>query len=182
MEEIFRNVMEVVDDPLNGQDLLTLCDGKANLIKYNELERYSSIEELMGRYGAVIILYEWDHNMGHWTCCFKSLSFDKRIEFFDPYGFKPDEEKKFIPKEFWKDSFLTKLLLNAKLRNWEIEFNNYKFQDERFPSIATCGRWVGARLLLRNIDLEKFKQLFFTKEQFHNDFTITFFTFLLLGK
>ena len=44
--------------PLNGEQMMKLVDGKANLIKINDLVNYTNIDDVLGEHEAVILLYE----------------------------------------------------------------------------------------------------------------------------
>lgn len=147
-----------MDVKLTGEDILKLVNYQTKIINYNSLVNANSIEEVLIPYGSVILLYEVQPGIGHWTTVF--FREGKRIEFFDPYGIKPDDERFKIPSNMWYGPFLSRLLLQAMDRGYEIEYNNYPFQ-EKGEGISTCGRWVGVRLRKKNLSLEEFKEIYF---------------------
>lgn len=177
-ESILRRDMETA---LSGEDLMKIVENNAEVLIYNELYQFKAIEEVMGPHKAAIILYEWKPNFGHWVTVFESIP-GKRIEFFDPYAYKPDDEKSFIPTHMWKMGYMSQLLYDASKRGWEIEYNDYQFQTRQFSDVATCGRWVTLRLLLRHMPLQKFKQIFSNKPPLPSDLLVTALTKAVLGK
>jgi hypothetical protein len=170
--DLIKEIMSYIEKPFSGEDILQIINHKANLIKYNELKNYKSIEQVLQPHGAAIILYEWKPNYGHWVCIFYS-PVPNRIEFFDSYGYFFDDEKKFIPSDYWQQPYLTFLLYDAQKRGFEIEFNNYQFQKRQTRGENTCGRWVGMRLLLRYLTLEQFKKIFNYENDILSAFVIT---------
>lgn len=170
-----------LETPLSSQDIMKICQHKANLYLYNQIGQFNTIEKLLGKHKATILLYEWKPSFGHWVCVFESIP-GKRIEFFDPYGYKPDDEKKFIPANMWKFPFLSWLLKEAAFDGWEVEYNNYQFQKRKYEDVNTCGRWVGVRLLLRDFPLEEFKEIFYNKDGIASDLLVTAFTKLIIEK
>ncbi len=144
---------------LSGDEILKIAGGKAKVITYPELRKYNRIEDAFDKNKALIIIYLTRHNYGHWTCLFEGK--DKRIEFFDSYGLLPDDEIKFIPEIFRRQSgqylpHLTWLLYNS---NRKIHYNNHKLQKDLADN-NTCGRHVGLRLLLRDATCDEYAKLF----------------------
>ena len=84
----------------------------------------------------LIILYESAPGYGHWTLLHKIPS---GLEFFDSYGFKPDQEFKFVDNKYKQPHVLVDFLLNMSSK-YTIHYNQYKLQEES-PSVSTCGRW-----------------------------------------
>lgn len=151
---------------LSSNDLLKLVNYKANLMTYPELTKFRTIDEALGPHKALIILYETRKNYGHWCCVFRRNN--KIIEFFDSYGLLPDDELKFIPEHF-RDlnnerlPHLTVLLYKSEA---QIEYNDKQLQ-QKMKDINTCGRWVGLRLILRELPIDTFNYMF-TKYKFIN--------------
>jgi hypothetical protein len=136
---------------------MKIVDGKARFVIYADLGKYASIEELLKPYGAVFILYinSPQGNYGHWTAL---IDHKDRIEFFDSYSMLPDAEFSDIDSAIRKKynytgyPYLTKLLYNQPKK---IEYNHYRLQ-KMDDKIATCGRWVALRILLKDVPLELF--------------------------
>ncbi|AVL93358.1 hypothetical protein za3_18 [Zamilon virus] len=141
---------------LSNTDILDMLDNKAQIVLYPDLINYNSIDEVLGPYGACILLFEAKKNFGHWCCLFKRD--DNTIEFFNSYGGYPDNSLKFIPLHFRKISnqyypYLSLLLLECP---YELHYNEFKFQ-KRANDIKTCGRWCVIRILLRHLSIYEFK-------------------------
>lgn len=154
---------KILDDlkkySLSNFDIQELLKGKANLLTYLELKEYDNIDDVLGKYGACVILYLSSLNYGHWCCIFRSPK-KNTLEYFDPYGYTVDYALKFAPEHFRKVNgleypHLTYLLYNSP---YNIEYNNYKFQ-KLGNGINTCGRHVVTRLLLRYLTIEQYNKL-----------------------
>lgn len=161
-----------MDIALSGKDILKLVDGKANLVIYEDIHKYKTLDDLLGPYGACVILYCFKPKYGHWCCIFKRKP--DTIEFFNSYGGKPDSTLYLINDDYRKNSnqwypYLCKLIYDS---GYNIEYNEHQFQ--KFDNdIYTCGRWACMRLLLRDLSLKEFKKLFKNK---YGDEVVTFLT------
>jgi len=129
-------------------------------LKYSELKNFNDIDELLpNNKDFKIILIEQEHNVGHWVCVMK---YNDTIEYFNSYGNKVDNDKKFIGK-----------LKNKLLRQDEdvlsemMEKSKYKciYSKKRFQklndNINTCGRWCILRIIcMKDMDmnLKQFKK------------------------
>src|SRR6188768_1962094 len=90
MDYIIENLEDI---SLSNQELMKLIDHKAKLITYTDLAKCNSIDQVLEPYGACIILFLTREHYGHWCCLFKVKP--DTLEFFDPYGLKPDDELDF---------------------------------------------------------------------------------------
>lgn len=147
--------------------------GKANLLTYKELQKYKSLDEALGPYEAIVLLYETKDHFGHWVCVFK---FDEdTVEHFDSYGLKPDDELKFIPENYRKVNYVDYPHLTALLyfSDYNVVFNEKKLQ-KHLKDVNTCGRWVTTRLNYRMIPQEEFADFFL--EYKNPDELITYLT------
>lgn len=170
-----KELYELVKKPLSSDEMLEALDYKCNIVKYSELKNYKNINDILGEYKKCILLYETKLNYGHWTCLYKNKK-KNTIFFFDSYGFVIDDELNFIPhynKKILNSDYryLTKLLYKSKCN---IEYNEYELQDFS-PDVSTCGRWVIVRLLLNNLSVESFYNLF--KNIKNKDLFITLLTY-----
>tara|TARA_R110002153_G_scaffold155426_1_gene307450 strand:+ start:177 stop:692 length:516 start_codon:yes stop_codon:yes gene_type:complete len=150
---------------LSGEDILRALDGKCNLIQYKNIQRYKTIDELLGKYNKCVILYNTTENYGHFTCVYK---YNGTIYFFDSYGIIPDDELKW-QKCYGKDClaptrYLTKLFYNSK---HPIEYNEYPLQ-EKASGITTCGRWVINRLKYPEISVDDYYKIFKDASRYMN--------------
>jgi len=127
-----------------------LNEGSNKIVKYSELSRYETIEDLLPlKTDYRIILIEQNFNSGHWACI---LRYGKTIEWFDSYGLKPDGELRFIStikkKLLGEDhKYLSNLLSEAHSRGWDVVYNKKKLQKLK-DGINTCGRWVLLRITM----------------------------------
>jgi hypothetical protein len=160
---------------LTAEKVLKICKRQANVVLYPDLLYYDNIDDVLGIYGACIILYQTSPSYGHWVCIFKLNK--NTVEHFDSYSYKPDKELKFIDKDFRKKNnenfpYLTYLLYKS---GYKINYNEHHFQSNK-REISTCGRWTGARLLLRHLTLKQFYNKFKPFKEFNSDFIVTLFT------
>lgn len=137
-----NNIEQLKRTPLGDQEISAYLNGKTQVIKYNEIPKYKTIEEFLGPYGNAVILLETKRNFGHWICIKKTGDV---ISFFDSYGDFPDQQKKFVNTKFLKDSgqkfnIICKMLDEASYR-YTIEFSDRRLQNLDDLSIATCGQW-----------------------------------------
>jgi len=145
---------------LSSTEIRKLCDGKVRVISYPELANYASIDEALGKYGAMIVLYETKRGYGHWVAVFRFAP--GVCEFFDPYGMKPDEELKYIPDYYrhvsgQDEPHLSNLLQNSDYKL--VVYNGAKLQKFR-DDVNTCGRWCAFRVALRQVPLKQFVKMF----------------------
>lgn len=148
-----------MEKALSDKDILRLINGKANLLTYQELQNYDNLDDALGKYGALVLLYTTRRNFGHWIAVFKVNK--NKIEVFDSYGLIPDDEIKFVDSYFRKMNYqkiphLTYLLYHS---GYNVIYNEYQLQSQK-PGINTCGRWVATRLKYRNIPQKKFAKFF----------------------
>ena len=93
-EKQLINVVETI--PLSD-DIIHKNLKNAKILKYSELEKYNTIEQLLPKEKAyVILLLEDQINSGHWMCLAR---FNNKILFFDSYGGAPDSQLKWNSKE-----------------------------------------------------------------------------------
>lgn len=170
-----QSIQKNISKPLSNKEILKLIKNKANLISYKNIHDYDSLDELLGKYGACIILYESRPDFGHWCCIFKND--DDLIEFFDPYALYPDFQLKYLDKKFRDKTgqnypYLSRLMLESP---YDLSFNHYKFQKLK-KGVNTCGRWCATRLMFRDMPLDDFIDIFNKKRNYPNDFFVTYMT------
>lgn len=159
------------DVALSDTEVLKLINGRANLILYPNLYKYQTIDEVLGKYGACIILYEAVPRYGHWCCIFKVN--DKLLEYFNPYGgFHegiPDESLKHIPMDFRLKTkqFYPYLSILMYESPYQLSYNEHQFQKHG-SNIKTCGRWCALRIVFKNYSLGQFYDLIESLKQKFN--------------
>lgn len=160
-------VKKFITHPINGESVLNICNGEANLVTNSELASYNSIDDVLGKHGASIILYDKKNgSAGHWACIIKQEK--DLIEYFDSYGLSIDEPIHFTGG----NAHLSSLIRESKYR---VYFNDYMIQKYK-DNINTCGRYVGVRILLRNLPLRSFINLFTKNKSYDSDFWCTCMT------
>ena len=63
------------------------------IIKYNQLDNYHSIDNLLSNQNMTVILVETQINSGHWMCV---LKYNNIVEVFDSYGLPIDDGLKYV--------------------------------------------------------------------------------------
>jgi hypothetical protein len=126
----------------------------SNIVKYDELKEINASKLLANL--PVVILYETGPNFGHWTLLHRLDN--GNVEFFDSYGFKPDDEFYVIEKKYQYPHYLWKLLVDISklILPDRIHYNEYHLQNSSDSRVATCGRWVILRHALKDMDIDKF--------------------------
>lgn len=158
---------------LSNKDISKITDNKCNVMSYTELLNYKTLDDALGQYGALCVLYETSHNFGHWVAVIKVN--DKLVEFFDPLSSKPDGEFKFISSEYKKNPYLSHLMKESP---YKLSYNDHKFQKNK-KGINTCGRHCSIRINLKHLPLEKYKDVM-TNSKYDADFIVTVMSELLL--
>jgi hypothetical protein len=175
METVIKNYEDVA---LSNGDIMRLLNGKVNIELYPNLYKYSNLDELLGPYGACVLLFEAKPKYGHWVCIFKQNS--DLIEFFNPYGGFPDDSLLYINRQFRKESrqeypILSQLLLDCP---YELSYNEFQFQRKN-KNVKTCGRHCVVRLMFRNLNLYEYKDLLDQlRKKYHTDYdgVVTYLT------
>lgn len=167
--------MDIRKYALSGLEMKYL-NPDAKLLKYTDLYKYRTIEEVFGNYKKVIILYLIQSNTsGHWTCLFKNK---KGINFFDSYGVPVDYEMELLSPAKRKRLNQEQDYLNNMLKHKRVIFNNITYQDR---DTATCGCFVSHRLYYSHLDNYQYLDLFFKSEQDPDDL-VSVWCFKRLGK
>jgi hypothetical protein len=134
-------------------------------LKYSDLKNYNNIDELLPNdKDFKIILIEQDNNIGHWVCVMKN---GNTIEYFNPYGNRVDNDKKWIGKI--KNAMLgqSEDILSSMMEQspYKCIYSKKRFQKLK-PEIQTCGRWCILRIICMkdlNMDIKEFQK--FIKSQ-----------------
>jgi hypothetical protein len=178
-KQLVKYIHEAEKKSLSNNDILKLCNGQCNVVTYSELPKYRNLDELLGTFDACVLLYQTGVNYGHWCAIIKINP--KLVEFFDPYGFFPDSELKFVPqglraRTHQNFKYLSKLLYESP---YQLSFNDDKFQKYA-SNVNSCGRHSVIRILLKHLPLEQYNELM-NSTQFNPDFIVTFLTELIEG-
>lgn len=161
---------KLISKSLSGTEITNATNNEVKIMTYPELTKYNDLDNAFGNHNSIALLYPFkgdgkqDSYYGHWTLLTRNNRQDgPEIEFYDSYNIKPDGELKFATGGYRKKSnmtapHLTKLLLDASHKGYNIEYNDNKHQGKN-PLITTCGRHVVVRHLLRNLDINQYNDL-----------------------
>lgn len=136
-ETIQAKLEEIVTIPMDGGDIAHYYP-KVRIIKYNDLDNYTSIEEILPSDDTYFILLYLDSpSTGHWVAMTRNKNL---ITFFDSYGGKIDSQLKWVDmgdriRLDTDKPCLTRLL---KAGNVPYNYSPYDYQSNN-PDIATCG-------------------------------------------
>ncbi len=152
-EEIKRRITEMISD--DDIEKYLGKEGHNNIIKYNQLKNYNSIDKLLPKINSYkIILIESQQNTGHWILILKYKNKDKKtiIEYYNSYGMKPEADLNYIGSTMNKmlgngRDDLNILLDDAKNKGYEVIYNKKRFQSSN-KKVNTCGRWVLNRIIM----------------------------------
>lgn len=146
--------MPHLEEALSGEDIQNVLGPDIPIYTYADLAQFDTLAEAWAPQRAMVILYESTRGRGHWVCVFENAG---RICVFDSYGIVPDQELAYIDDNFRQESdqglpHLSYLMYKS---GYPVEYNSHKLQ--KFDdAIATCGKWVIARLLLRHLSVDRF--------------------------
>jgi hypothetical protein len=132
--------------------------GDVKITTYPELEGIDDINEIFDRRGRAILFFpNQSPTVGHWTCLIRR---PHMIEFFDPYGERPDDQKDGLSKSKLEQLDIEKPLLSRLLRSAKVPvyYNSHAFQVSR-DDVATCGRHCAVRLLYAPYSLDKYGKI-----------------------
>lgn len=164
--------------------LLKVTGMKTNIVTYPELQNVVDITPYFDRLGRLVVFIPISTSFGHW-CCITKRENGKVYEWFDPYGVKPDGEKKFISKQTLdrlheEKPYLTKLLKREQDQGAIIKYNPYHWQSNK-ANTDDCGRWVCARLIYNKLSLDEINDMI-KQSGLKPDEWVVNLTYPILGK
>lgn len=134
-----------------SDDDLKRINPQLHILVYSDLKNYNPNQLL--RMMPLAILYQQTDNTGHWVLLHQTKN---GIEFFDPYGYKPDTEFEFL--HIKQPHYIAKLLYRLDLLGHKINYNQYQFQQSR-SGVNTCGRHVLLRSKYPNRSIDEYKSM-----------------------
>lgn len=173
MDKIIKDLKNMA---LSGSDIYNACEKNIKILKYGQLNEFKNIDSVFDPYDAVALLYELRPNFGHWVLLLRHPEL-KLIEFFDSYGLFIDDQLKYINNDFRNKSgqkfiILTKLLVDSQ---YKIIYNKNKIQAKQ-NGVASCGRHLCLRYLLRHIPLTKYTNILKSDSCKNSDDIVTYLT------
>lgn len=162
------SIKKAVNKSLSMEEVNKLMDGKARVLTYDEFKKYKNLDDALGKYKAVVILYMTSPTYGHYCCIWKNPEKPNTLYFFDPYGIKIDEQLDTNGKELnnmlgQSEKHLSKLILKDPKIKY-IDYNDIPYQ--KFDDgIATCGRHCAVRLMARDLNAKQYYNLMKNKSK-----------------
>jgi hypothetical protein len=165
---------------LTPEDILKSLPFDVQIIPYNTIANFDSIDDMLYPNDACVIFYETERNgrnaIGHWTCIVRSptsfsilkrkakkartedLTGSESIVYFNSYGTFVDDEKDYIDQEHQEligqlQNTLSRLLY---ITGGNMEYNEIKLQQAK-KGINTCGRHVLCKILSKDLTLEQYQ-------------------------
>jgi len=174
------SLFEAKKYPLSDKDIRDLLGNNIKIITYPMLKNYSSIDQCFDNEGRCILLFLTSSpTSGHWCCMLRKKN---EIEFFDPYGIKPEGQKDYIDKSMLEKlgetkPDLMKLLVGSDL---PVVYNTFPFQNDS-ADVSTCGRHCIVRCMYAPYSLGKYKTII-KSSGLNPDNFVTGLTYRKLGK
>ena len=160
--------------PLSNTDIERLLGGQCNIVLYENMHKFKSIYEVLGKNRCAIILYQSTPAYGHWCALIETQDEEGKpmLEFFDAYGDtkkhsgKPDAKLELIPEPWRSESNQDHTYLLDLMENTYpgvISYNEFPFQKMKGKDgkpIVSCGRHAALRVALRDLTLYEYQELF----------------------
>ena len=149
-----KNIKQIEASPISDS-LIKQYLPDTKIVMYNELPKYSNIEELLPTEKShFVLMYQDSPNTGHWVGI---LRLGNTIEMFDSYGNYPDKDLNWVDEKTRNKigidgKYLSRLFNKTKLK---VVYNTEPYQGKG-NEIATCGRHVIFRILNSDKDLKKY--------------------------
>lgn len=174
------DIDSIKEYPLSNEDIQQILHPDTKIWVYPQLAELNTIEECFDELGRCIILYlTSDERTGHWVAMLKR---GKTIEYFDPYGKKPDNPLTWLTADAKTEldeskSYLYPLFRKSKCK---VIYSMFSYQ-ENTADINTCGRHCITRLVLKDHTLEQYHEII-QKSGLDPDTFVSLFTHDILGK
>lgn len=165
---------------LTNDDIQKILEPDTNIITYPQFGSMSHIDECFDELGRCVFLFlTQSESSGHWVCMFKK---GDSIEYFDSYGEKPEAQRSWVSKEQLaelgeSEKYLWNLL---KQSGYKVYYNTFPYQKNK-DDVNTCGRWVVARLICKDMTNLQFFNVVKHSGQSPDDWVASF-THDILGK
>jgi hypothetical protein len=150
----------IVSKPLSATDIREKLGGKVTIVKYSQLSRFKSLQQLMSGGARVVILFETKQDYGHWICLVGDPGYATRINFMDSYGINVDDEREWVSSSGLRklgqgQPYLSRLLIRWMNDGGSVDYSDRQLQ--RYSShISTCGHWCILRLFRSDLNNNQF--------------------------
>jgi hypothetical protein len=175
---IDRIIVDAERYALSGEDILRIADGKCVVISYEDLHNLETLDSILDPYDAAVILYQTTELFGHWIALLRK---GDRIEFYDSYGLKPDEElnlQNAYHKRIHEGKIVPHLSHLLRQDGYRVVYNSERLQ-ENLEDVNSCGRYAALRVRLRNFGMNKFNSLLTKNHHYSSDFWVSALTLLI---
>ena len=138
-----KEINNIIHKALGDDNLRTILGKDTKILKYSELAKYNSIDQLLPKPNDfVIILLEESPNNGHWTAL---LKYNNIYEWFDSYAFPLDYDLThwLTPQQRAKLGE-SKKYLTYLLQGKTLIYNKVKYQEMK-DGVNTRGSHVSYR-------------------------------------
>jgi hypothetical protein len=170
--QMFRgSAKEARNYPLGDDDIRNLLGSDIKIMTYDQLKGVKDWRKMFDAKGRCIMLYlTTGLTNGHWICM---LNKPDHIEFFDPYGNKPDDIEEYTDPEVAEEAGITRHLLLPLLKQSKkpVYYNTYPFQKSN-GDISTCGRHSVVRCLYAPKSLDQYKAIVDKSKLAPDDFVL----------
>lgn len=165
-----QKIRRRVQTPTSKKDLMYMLHGAVKVLTYEDTLQYNTLDDLLGQYENVIILYpnsdnggSFDDPVGHWIALFSIPgSKPKSIQYFDSYGCYVDDMIQEYDQEAEErggeiiPTHVAKLIVESED---EVDWNETKFQGLAGEA-NTCGLWCVIRIKNNHLNENQFKKIF----------------------
>ena len=156
-ETLNEYIRENLDDAVDFNRLVNALDGKVNIVKYLDLDKYSSIVDIFSENtGNNVILYYpvESERSGHYAALMYYPEKDL-ISYFCPYGMDINGDISHSPYLMQRDDrmkyMLPELISDFQEDGGFVSVSRIAVQS-RAKNVATCGKHCTFRILFRHIE------------------------------
>jgi len=160
---------------LSGADIMRITDNKTNIMTYEQLENVNNINDIFID-DACVILYQTKEFYGHWVALLRRSN--NTLEFYDPYGFAPDEDLQYSDYNLREHNGELVPHLTVLMKGYKVIYNKEQLQEVK-EHVNTCGRYCALRIRLKDASLNKFNNLLTYNKCYNADFWVSALTILI---
>lgn len=163
-----KMIMNAEQIDVDAESMLRMVDDKSNLMLYEDLHKYNDLNDVLGKHGSCIFLYQTHRFEGHWSCIFKDSDNPDRLIFFDSYGLKMDEELQFSEhnRRLHEGDIVPHLTALVNKSMYRVISNTYRYQKDGSRN-SECGSHTACRIIFRHLSPIQYRK-FLTKNKHHD--------------
>ncbi|GAB5538928.1 MAG: hypothetical protein Salg2KO_10310 [Salibacteraceae bacterium] len=161
------DIDQLITTPLSPEQIrglwisnpLTKSKSVPPVVMYDTIIRAKSLSSIFGGHDSIILFYPnaqiGADLMGHYVAIVKH---PQGVQFYDPYGYKPDSKQKHTPQ---RDSLYAEeqnSLIKHFLSHGEpVDYSHHKHQSVK-EGVATCGRHSMMRCLYEDLTNDEYNR------------------------